>query len=155
MFFADDISILFAHSNLIDFNRNIHIVFTTLNKLFTVNQLSLNFNKTNKIHFTTKRNMLVKIKICFKNNLITISSYPKFLGVTMDNTVSWNNHIDIIMKKLSMVCYKIRTVKTYMSALSLKMIYHAFFHSVMSYGIIFWGNLLHSSTIFACKKKGN
>jgi hypothetical protein len=30
--FADDTSILFAHSNLIDFNRNIYIVFTTLNK---------------------------------------------------------------------------------------------------------------------------
>ena len=30
--FADDISILFAHSNLIDFNRNIHTVFATLSK---------------------------------------------------------------------------------------------------------------------------
>ena len=30
--FADDTSILFTHSNLIDFNRNISIVFTTLNK---------------------------------------------------------------------------------------------------------------------------
>jgi hypothetical protein len=30
--FADDTSILFAHSNLTDLNKNIHIVFTTLNK---------------------------------------------------------------------------------------------------------------------------
>ena len=52
--FADDMSILFAHSNLIDFNKNIHIVFAILNKWFTVNQLSLNFNKTNYVHFTTK-----------------------------------------------------------------------------------------------------
>ena len=28
--FADDTSILFAHSNLIDLNKNIHIVFTNL-----------------------------------------------------------------------------------------------------------------------------
>jgi len=28
--FADDTSILFAHSNLIDFNKNIHTIFTTL-----------------------------------------------------------------------------------------------------------------------------
>ena len=28
--FADDTSILFTHSNLIDLNKNIHIVFTTL-----------------------------------------------------------------------------------------------------------------------------
>ena len=30
--FADDTSILFAHSSLIDLTKNIHIVFTTLNK---------------------------------------------------------------------------------------------------------------------------
>jgi len=44
------------------------------------------------------------------------------------------------MKKLSTACYVIRDAKTYMSASSLKMIYHTFFHSAMSYGIIFWGN---------------
>ena len=33
------------------------------------------------------------------------------------------------------------------------MIYHAFSHSAMSYRIIFWGNSLHSSTIFIMQKK--
>jgi hypothetical protein len=36
--FADNPSILFVHSNLIDFNKNIHIVFTTLNKWLRANQ---------------------------------------------------------------------------------------------------------------------
>jgi len=61
------------------------------------NQLSLNFNKTNYLHFTTKRNMTVNLKIGFNNNFITNSSYIKFLGVTMNNTLSWKNHIDLIM----------------------------------------------------------
>jgi hypothetical protein len=99
--FADDTIILFAHSNLIDFNKNIHIVFATLNKWFGANQLSLNINKTNYVHFTTNSNVSVNFKIAFNNNLITNSSYTKFLGVTMDNTLSWNNRIDLLMKKLS------------------------------------------------------
>jgi len=111
--FADGTSILFAHSNLIDFNRNIHIVFATLNKWFRLNQLSLNFNKTNYIHFTTKRNMSINLKIGFNNNLITNSSYTKFLVVTMDSTLSWNYHIELLMKKLSTTCYIIRNDKTY------------------------------------------
>ena len=37
--------------------------------------------------------------------------------------------------------------------MSLEMIYHAFFHLAMSYGIIFWGNLSHSSTIFSMQRK--
>jgi hypothetical protein len=47
----------------------------------------------------------------------------------------------------------IRYPKTYTSASSLTIIYHAFFHSAMSYGIIFWGNSSHSSTISSMLKK--
>jgi len=71
----------------------------------------------------------------------------------MDNILSWKHHIDLLNKKLCMACYIIRNVKAYMSALSLKMIYHTFFHSAMRNGIIFWGNLSHSSTIFRLQKK--
>jgi hypothetical protein len=92
---AEDTSISFAHSKLIHFNKNIYIFLITLNKWLRAKQLSLNFNNTNYIHFTTKRNMSV---IGFNNNFITNSSYTKFLGVTMNNTSSWNNHIDILMK---------------------------------------------------------
>jgi len=44
----------------------------------------------------------------------------------MDNTLSWNNHVDIVMKKLSTACYIIRNAKKHMSASSLKVIYYAF-----------------------------
>ena len=134
---ADNISILFAHSNLIDLNKNIHIVFGTLNKWFRANQLSLSLIKTNYLHFTAKRNMSVNLQIGFNNNLITNSSYTKFLEVTMDVTLSWKHRINLLIKKLIMACCIIRNAKTYLSALSLKMIYHAFFHSAMSKGIIF------------------
>jgi len=98
--------------------------------------------------------MSVNLKIGFNNNLITNSSYTKFLGVTVNNTLSWNNHIDLIMEKVSKACYIIRNAKTYMSVSSLKVIYYAFFfHLVMSYEIIFWGNLSHCSVIFRIQKK--
>jgi len=71
----------------------------------------------------------------------------------MNNTLSWNNHTDLIMKKLSKACYINRNAKTYMSVSSLKVIYYGFFHSVMSYGITFWGNSSHSSIIFRIQKK--
>jgi hypothetical protein len=137
--FADDTSILFAHSNLIDFNKNIYIVSTTLNKWLRANQLSLNFNKTNYVHVTTKRSMSVNSKIGFNNNFITNSFYTKFLGVTMNNTLSWSSHIDLLMKKLNTACYIIRNAKTYMSALSLKVIYYFFFFSL---GYELWNYIL-------------
>jgi hypothetical protein len=72
--FADDTSIVFAHSNLTDPNENICIVFTTLNKWLRANKLFLTFNKTNYVHFTTKKNISVNLKIGFNNNFITNSS---------------------------------------------------------------------------------
>jgi len=111
------------------------------------------FNKTNYLNFTAKRNMSINLQICVKDNLITNSSYTKFLRVTMDNTLSLKHHIYLLIKKWSMACYIIRYAKTYMSASSLKMICPAFFHSAMSKGIIFWGNSLHRSTIFDCRKQ--
>ena len=122
IFFADDTSVLFAHSNPIDFDKNVYIVFITLNKWLRANQLSVNCNKTNYVQFITKRNMSVNLKISFNNNFITNSSYTKLLGVTMHNTLSWNNRIDLLVKKLSIACYIIRNAKTYMSASSLKTI---------------------------------
>jgi hypothetical protein len=78
--YADDTGILFADCNLIGPNKNFHIVFTTLNKWLRANRLSLNFNTTNYVRFTTKRNMTVNLKIGFSNNFMTSSCYTKFLG---------------------------------------------------------------------------
>ena len=58
------------------------------------------FNKTNFVHFTAKRNVSVNLNIGFNNNFISNSSYTKFLVVTMNNTLSCNNHIDLLMKRL-------------------------------------------------------
>jgi len=40
-----------------------------------------------------------------------------------------------------------------MSESALKMIYHSLFHSILSYGMIFWGNSSQSITIFKIQKK--
>ena len=48
--FADDASILVAHSDPIDFDKNSNMVFKTLNKWLKANELSLNFNKTKYIY---------------------------------------------------------------------------------------------------------
>ena len=68
------------------------------------------------------------------------ANFVKFLGITVDNTLSWKQHIDTIIPKLNKACYIIRRCKLYLSHAALKMVYYTFFHSVMSYGLIFWGS---------------
>jgi hypothetical protein len=57
------------------------------------------------------------------------------------------------MSKLSLACYAIRAVKSLMTQESLRIIYLSCFHSVMTYGIIFWGNSSYCSNIFKKQKR--
>ena len=85
--------------------------------------------------------------------MIIQSNFMKFLGITIDNTLSWKQHIDKIISKLNKACYIIRRPKLYLSHAALRMVYYAFFHSVMSYGLIFGGNSTNSKCVFKLQKK--
>ena len=82
----------------------------------------------------------IDLEIGCDNNLISNVLHTKFIGLTIDSMLSWRTHIDQLIIKLTTACYVIRSLKPYMSHKTLLSIYHSLFHSVMSYGIIFWGN---------------
>jgi hypothetical protein len=50
-------------------------------------------------------------------------------------------------------CFVIRTIQGMMSQETLRMVYYAYVHSIMSYGIIFWGNQPHSEKNFKIPKR--
>ena len=93
------------------------------------------------------------MRIGSDNKLISSAPHTKFLGLTTDSMPSWRTHIDHTIIKLSTACYVIRFLKPYMSDRTLLTIYYSLFHSVISYGIIFWGNSYNSINIFRMKKK--
>ena len=62
-------------------------------------------------------------------------------------------HIEAIVPKLSAATFAMRVVQPFLSLDSLKLIYYSYFHSVLTYRIIFWGNTPHSNVIFRMQKK--
>jgi hypothetical protein len=85
------------------------------------------------------------IRICYENKHITDTSGTKFLGLNIDITLSWKYHTDQLITKRSSACYAVRTVKGLMSQETLRMIYFSYVHSIITYGVIFWGNSPHSN----------
>jgi len=142
--FVNDTSIIFTHHNTMEFHVNINTVFGNVNTWFKKICLSLNTEKAQYIHFKTKNSQPIDINMCLDNNRISYSVYTKFLGLIVDNTLSWKPHIDRLINKLSTACNVIGSVKPYMNTNAIIMIYHSLFHTVMTYGIIFWGNSSHS-----------
>jgi hypothetical protein len=77
----------------------------------------------------------------------------KFLGIQLDSHLNWKNHIDQINPKLSAAGYMVRQMYYICNNNTLRSIYFAYFHSIASYGIIFWGNSSNSMKIFTLQKR--
>jgi len=58
-----------------------------------------------------------------------------------------------MIPKLNKASYIIRFLKPLLSFESLKLVYFSTVHSIISYGIIFWGTSTHSKIIFKIQKK--
>jgi len=75
------------------------------------------------------------------------------LGLTLDSTLSWKIHNDQLSSKLNSACYVIRSLRSIISTKKLRTIYFSYVHSIMAYGIIFWGNSPYSNNIFKLQKR--
>ena len=89
----------------------------------------------------------------YSNKTIATAKSIKFLGLTIDNTLNWKHHISELIPRLNKACYTIRTIKPFMSLKVLRSTYFSYAHSIMSYGLIFWGNSTDSDDIYKIKKK--
>jgi hypothetical protein len=58
-----------------------------------------------------------------------------------------------LLSRLGKACYAIRIMKSYSNIATLRKIYHAYFHSLMRYGIVMWGNSSEAKKIFLLQKK--
>jgi hypothetical protein len=58
----------------------------------------------------------------------------------------------MITSKLSSACYAVRAIIPFVSQDILKMMYHPYFHSVMKYGSMLWGNSTYSKNILRLQK---
>jgi hypothetical protein len=150
--FGDDTSIIISNTNPEEFKNIINSVMTEITDWFQSNLLTLNCNKTNFLQFLTKKKKEFKIQIIGSNSIITNIKSTKFLGLIIDSILSWSDQIVPLTSKLNKACYVIRAVKTCMSLDVLRTIYFSYVHSVISYGIIFWGNSHFSTNIFKIQK---
>ena len=110
-------------------------------------------DKTHIIQFYTKTDQIRNLEVHYKNKQMTAVSTIKFLGLIIDSTLSWKQHIDSMIPRLNRACFAIRQTKPYMAVEALKMIYFSYFHSILTYGIVFWGNLVNSQYIFKIQKR--
>lgn len=99
--FADDTTV-YCHNS--DVTQALQVASMGLNNIadwLAANKLSLNINKTKLLVFDKIKGDTPQFSLRFKDTLITSCSSTKFLGVTIDNKLSWQEHITNVTKSVA------------------------------------------------------
>jgi len=150
--YADDTSFIIINPSPIEFADKLNKVFSNINEWFRNKLLFLNFNKTTYFQFWTKNSQKLSSNIKLLNNQITNNTNTKFLGLTIEEMLSWKCNINQILSRLSSACCAVKVITPLMSEDILRVIYYSYVHSIITYGIILGGNLPHSTDMFKIQK---
>lgn len=152
--FADDTSILGLAPDIKTLQNATTQTNLCLSKWFNGNKLKVNWDKTVFIKFTpTCHTCNESLLIRYDNKSIQQKSSHRFLGLEIDSSLKWNNHISNVCTKISSLCYVLRHLKKFVNDFVLKSFYFAQIQSVLAYGLICWGTQTQISKVFVMQKR--
>ena len=82
-------------------------------------------------------------------------SDQKFLGVWIDDMLTWNQHVSHLLDKLSSSLFLLKRIARISNLNTRIMMYHSLFHSHISYCLIIWGgtSIGNINSVFSYQKK--
>ena len=138
--FADDTNLFYSHNNIKILFKNADDELESISQWFKANKLSLIEGKTKFTLFhkpCDKDNLPLQLpNLKINNNEIKRSSSIKFLGVLVDENLTWIDHITLFENKLSKNLGLLHKAKNYLK--SMVSLYYSFIHSYLNYGNIAW-----------------
>ena len=137
--FADDSSIQAFLRSIADevLYRNYVTDFT---KWCEDHNLLLNISKTKELifDFRTKKEPLMPLEI--KGQTVDQVDSYKYLGVTIDNKLSWDEHASLTYKKVNKRMFFLRKLKNFsIDKVLISLFYKAAIQSIITFSIIGWG----------------
>ena len=119
------------------------------------NKLTLNTDKSHYVIFHRARLKQTKIEIKLSDISLKRVSFTKFLGVIIDEKLSFTRHISYIKNKISKAMGIIIKARKYLNRKSLLNLYHAFVFPYLTYCIEIWGNAsdIHLDALLKVQKK--
>ena len=154
--FADDTNIYLESETISELVQIVNKELKLVKKWIDANLLSLNISKTNYIIFHSPA-MPIPTDIVIKigREHVTRSNYVKFLGMLLDENLSWKFHLFELSKKLARTCGILFKIRDLLPTNTLINVYNSLFMSFLQYGIIVWGQTSASyiDPIFKLQKR--
>ena len=160
--FADDTTIYMTHQNLNYLNWCLEEDLSIISDWFKANLLTLNLDKTVCMTFYPKKfagrnkpNMFAGNNIKIDGVIIPEVHETKFLGIWIDNRLTWTVHLSKLFMKLKRNLHLLRVSQHTLSVHAKKCLYYAQIYSHMTYGLTVWGNMIPNASLSKLQKIQN
>jgi hypothetical protein len=145
--YADDTTLYVTGENIDENFRKMNFDLEILQKWFMSNKLSLNVDKTIYVVFKPKNKIFDRDLnyLVLDNNVLKCTDQCKFLGIWLDQHLSWKYHIEKLCNKLNSSLYMLNQVKYILPTHILRILFNSYMQSHLYYGLSLWGPMCLSS----------
>lgn len=150
--FADDSTLTIKCNDINTYNSDINNSINSIIKWLDNNNLKININKTNIMHFSQRFHSNPHIYNINGSKIDAVES-TRFLGIQIDCKLNWKTHIELLSKRVSSSTYALYKLSSIVNTETLLTAYYGTVESILRFGIIFWANSTNKDFIFRRQKR--
>ena len=134
-----------------DLNNNINEELNKICDWLNVNKLALNVDKTKAMIFHMPQKKVEKPVLLVNGTVIEYVNNFNFLGITLNNHLNWDSHINKVAYKISRTTGILKKLTHFLPQHILRTMYNSIILPHINYGILAWG--YQTQRIFILQKK--
>ena len=138
--FADDVAVLSVNEDPVSATRHLQTYLNALAEWYTRWRIKVNQAKSVQVTFTTRQNTCPPLT--FNNAPIPVATEVKYLGLHLDQRLTWHTHIRAKRRQLDIKFRQMHWLLGRHSKLSLNnklLLYKVVLKPIWSYGVQLWG----------------
>ena len=141
LLFADDTSVFFSHSNPNSLETVLNNELQNIDVWLRCNKLSINIKKTNYVIFRpSQKKFNHSFSLFIGGRSLIQSNVTKFLGVYIDELLTWKYHINFVCKQIAKSIGILFRTRFYLSCKTKLMLYYTLIYPYITYCNSSWSS---------------
>ena len=146
--YADDTSTLLISKSVQELESIYNKELSYVTDWLDASKLTLNVEKSNLVLFRSIKKTVETLNIKIKGEQIEEKDYAKYLGILIDNKLSWNCHIKHVNLKISKGIGILTKLRRYLSKGVLRTLYRISYHRFF---VIIITDIALQNSIYICR----
>ncbi|OWF47171.1 RNA-directed DNA polymerase from transposon BS [Mizuhopecten yessoensis] len=136
--FADDTSLQCSSSSCLEIQTILNKDLESLNSWAKTWLVTFNPDKTDVLFFSNRNDVDALLELEFDGNILDFSDSHKHLGVTLNSSVKWGDHIEAVYSSVMKKINVLRKLKFLLKRDALLRIYRTFILPILEYACELW-----------------